>query len=133
MEKILSLFFLVSIFSFVGFAQTPPTYNVAGFQACIYEDPSLDPDSLYNSSTGLNMNTAAKDFAPKIVFRSILVMGGAGGQTNVTVKLETQNGAFITLPISSVAAYDMWACPLPGQFLKVVKTGTTATYVFPLF
>lgn len=95
----------------------------------IHADADMDPDSIYTDASGLNMGTASTDYAPKHLFRSIIVLGGAG-QTAVTLKVAYANGSYITFTFSVDANSFV---EFEGQFRGIYKTGTTAVGVYPLF
>ena len=95
----------------------------------IPNDPNTDSQGLMNQANGLSM---ASDYMPKYLFRTVRIKGGAGGQSNVTIKVLYANGSVDTIPISSVPANDMIELPT-DLYVGIYKTGTTAANLFPRF
>ena len=95
----------------------------------IPNDPNTDPQGLMSQANGLSM---ASDYMPAYLFRTVRIKGGAGGQSNVTIKVLYANGSVDTIPIASVPANDMIELVV-DLYAGIYKTGTTATNLFPRF
>jgi hypothetical protein len=109
-----------------------PVNIAAGAGTAIAADPSLDPDGIFSATAGLNVAGSAKDYAPAIPFKQVLVYGTSGGQSSVTLKVTYANGSVFTYNFT-VAAYGYWQLPIPMAMTKINTSGTTATNVFPIF
>jgi hypothetical protein len=94
-----------------------------------------DPDNIFNSTSGLNMTTAGMDYDPFYPMRGFQVHGAQSGKT---VKVQFINGSTITYDNLVVTATDAendggWLEVKDMQIVKILKSGTTATGVFPIF
>lgn len=91
-------------------------------------DPVMDPASKYNASTGLDLS--AVNYAPLRAFREILVPGGTGGQSGVTIKAQFVNGGYYTYTVT-VAANDFLL--IEADFAGIYSSGTSAVHLVPFF
>jgi|GEM_PF-1551676 hypothetical protein len=112
-------------------AQSPSGFS-CGNGTAIPSDVNMDPDGIFSASTGLNLVSSAKDYAPKIPFRQLVIYGGASGQAGATVNIALSNGSSISF-IMTIAAYGYWVLPVPLEILGIYTSGTTAINIFPIF
>lgn len=109
-----------------------PANLSAGQGTAIANDPSLDPDKIFNATTGLDVAGSGKDYVPQIPFKQVQVYGTSGGQSSVTLKVTYANGSFYTYTFT-IAAYAYWTLPIPMLMTRINYVGTTATNVVPIF
>jgi len=94
----------------------------------IPNDPATDPDGIMNADTGLSM---AKDYAPKYLFRRIVIDGGvSNAQTGVTLKVLFANGGYKTYTFDVI---NKQMVIFEDAFKGIYQSGTSATAIFPFF
>lgn len=89
-------------------------------------DVDMDPASQMNADTGLDLSSV--DYAPKFMFRSVVIRGGALGQSSKVLRTYYKTGTYFDWPVDIAAKGVM---EIEGEFVGIDHTTTDATLVFP--